>query len=85
MIDCRSHLWTRWNDRHLLLHPQRVRSALFFFLSLALTLLPPNSLGGDLALEDAKFAAYLEANGWHGDVGAPEPIDELTVEEKAAL
>jgi hypothetical protein len=36
-----------------------------------------HSLGGDLAEEDAKFAAFLEANGWSGEVGASESIDDL--------
>ncbi|KAJ7510202.1 MFS Git1p-related glycerophosphoinositol permease [Mycena galericulata] len=41
-----------------------------------------NDLGGDLAEEDARFAAYLEANGWKGEMGAAESIDELMAEEK---
>ncbi|KAJ7074137.1 MFS Git1p-like glycerophosphoinositol permease [Mycena amicta] len=41
-----------------------------------------NSLGGDLAEEDARFAAFLEANGWSGEIGAPESIDELVAAEK---
>ncbi|KAJ6597270.1 major facilitator superfamily domain-containing protein [Mycena vulgaris] len=41
-----------------------------------------NDLGGDLAEEDAKFAAFLEANGWSGEVGASESIDELVATEK---
>jgi hypothetical protein len=41
------------------------------------------SLGGDLALEDAKFQAYLEQNGWIGHVGAAESVDKLVQEEKA--
>ncbi|GAA5879409.1 hypothetical protein JCM8547_005418 [Rhodosporidiobolus lusitaniae] len=28
-----------------------------------------NDLGGDLADEDARFAAYLESQGWHGQMG----------------
>ncbi|KAJ7709519.1 MFS Git1p-related glycerophosphoinositol permease [Mycena rosella] len=36
-----------------------------------------NDLGGDLAEEDAKFAAFLEANGWSGEVGASESVDDL--------
>jgi hypothetical protein len=28
-----------------------------------------NSLGGDLAEEDRKFAEYLASQGWEGDVG----------------
>lgn len=27
------------------------------------------SLGGDLAEEDARFAAYLEQQGWEGEMG----------------
>lgn len=30
------------------------------------------SLDGDLAEEDAKFAAYLALNGWSGTVGAED-------------
>ncbi|KAJ7096464.1 MFS Git1p-related glycerophosphoinositol permease [Mycena crocata] len=41
-----------------------------------------NDLGGDLAEEDARFAAFLEANGWSGEMGASESIDELVVTEK---
>ncbi|KAK4704660.1 hypothetical protein P7C70_g1551, partial [Phenoliferia sp. Uapishka_3] len=41
-----------------------------------------NDLGGDLAIEDAEFAAYLEANGWRGEVGAAESVDALVIEEK---
>ncbi|KAI5474287.1 MFS transporter [Pseudohyphozyma bogoriensis] len=36
-----------------------------------------NDLGGDLSIEDERFAAYLEANGWQGEVGAAESVDEL--------
>ncbi|KAJ7172153.1 MFS Git1p-like glycerophosphoinositol permease [Mycena filopes] len=41
-----------------------------------------NDLGGDLADEDAKFAAFLEANGWSGEMGASESIDDLVEREK---
>ncbi|KAF7338018.1 MFS transporter [Mycena venus] len=41
-----------------------------------------NDLGGDLADEDAKFAAFLEANGWSGEMGAAESVDELVSKEK---
>ncbi|KAJ7766893.1 MFS general substrate transporter [Mycena metata] len=41
-----------------------------------------NDLGGDLAEEDAKFAAFLEANGWSGEMGASESIDDLVTTEK---
>ncbi|KAK0466921.1 major facilitator superfamily domain-containing protein [Desarmillaria tabescens] len=41
-----------------------------------------NDLDGDLAIEDAKFQVFLEANGWHGDVGAAESVDALVVSEK---
>ncbi|KAJ7940286.1 MFS Git1p-related glycerophosphoinositol permease [Mycena leptocephala] len=41
-----------------------------------------NDLGGDLADEDAKFAAFLEANGWSGEMGASESVDQLVVTEK---
>ncbi|CAK5277228.1 unnamed protein product [Mycena citricolor] len=41
-----------------------------------------NDLGGDLAEEDARFAAFLEANGWQGKIGATESIDKLVVAEK---
>lgn len=48
------------------------------------------SLGGDLALEDAKFQAYLEANGWQGDVGLHDGVGLVANEkgesvEKASL
>ncbi|KAL8290051.1 hypothetical protein RQP46_002990 [Phenoliferia psychrophenolica] len=43
-----------------------------------------NDLGGDLALEDEKFAAYLEANGWSGPVGADASVEALIEEEKGA-
>ncbi|KAJ6531332.1 major facilitator superfamily domain-containing protein [Mycena capillaripes] len=41
-----------------------------------------NDLGGDLAEEDARFAAFLAANGWSGEMGASESVDELVVTEK---
>ncbi|KAJ6531330.1 hypothetical protein B0H19DRAFT_476145 [Mycena capillaripes] len=41
-----------------------------------------NDLGGDLAEEDARFAAFLEANGWSGEMGTPEAFDELVATEK---
>ncbi|KAF7322437.1 MFS transporter [Mycena chlorophos] len=41
-----------------------------------------NDLDGDLAEEDARFAAYLEANGWNGTIGAPEgSVDDLVAEK----
>ncbi|KAJ7085741.1 major facilitator superfamily transporter [Mycena belliarum] len=42
-----------------------------------------NDLGGDLAEEDAKFAAFLTANGWSGEVGASESIDDLVASAAA--
>jgi hypothetical protein len=39
------------------------------------------SLGGDLAEEDAKFAAFLHANGWSGEMGASESVDDLVAEK----
>ncbi|KAF8211836.1 MFS general substrate transporter [Mycena galopus ATCC 62051] len=44
-----------------------------------------NDLGGDLSEEDARFAAFLEANGWSGEIGANESVDELVEKEKADL
>ncbi|GAA6010919.1 hypothetical protein JCM10207_003990 [Rhodosporidiobolus poonsookiae] len=45
-----------------------------------------NDLGGDLSEEDARFAAYLQANGWEGDFGVHDKealIDqERTGEQK---
>ncbi|KAJ7685498.1 major facilitator superfamily domain-containing protein [Mycena polygramma] len=38
-----------------------------------------NDLGGDLAEEDATFAAFLEENGWSGEMGASESIVDLVV------
>lgn len=36
-----------------------------------------SSLDGDLALEDSKFAAYLAANNWSGEVGADDQIRQV--------
>ncbi|KAJ7343107.1 MFS general substrate transporter [Mycena albidolilacea] len=44
-----------------------------------------NDLGGDLSDEDARFAAFLEANGWSGEMGASESIDDLVLKEKGEL
>ncbi|KAJ6453466.1 MFS Git1p-related glycerophosphoinositol permease [Mycena vitilis] len=38
-----------------------------------------NDLEGDLAEEDARFAAFLEENGWSGEMGASESIVDLVV------
>ncbi|KIY43238.1 MFS general substrate transporter [Fistulina hepatica ATCC 64428] len=43
-----------------------------------------NDLGRDLAEEDAKFQAYLEANGWQGEVGAEESVDSFDKEKGAS-
>lgn len=43
------------------------------------------SLGGDLELEDQKFAAYLEANGWNGHVGADEALVSRDSEKGASV
>ena len=42
------------------------------------------SLGGDLELEDRKFATFLAANGWTGEVGADASVEALVADEKAA-
>lgn len=44
-----------------------------------------NDLDGDLAIEDANFQAFLEANGWHGDIGAAESVDALVQSEKGEV
>ncbi|KAG7445067.1 MFS Git1p-like glycerophosphoinositol permease [Guyanagaster necrorhizus] len=44
-----------------------------------------NDLDRDLAMEDANFQAFLEANGWHGDVGAAESVDALVASEKGEV
>ena len=41
-----------------------------------------NDLDGDLSQEDAKFEAYLKANGYTGNIGLAPPTHELVNEEK---
>ncbi|GAA5868941.1 hypothetical protein JCM16303_000312 [Sporobolomyces ruberrimus] len=41
-----------------------------------------NDLGGDLVDEDARFAAYLRAHGWEGQIGAAQQEGLEVVEEE---
>jgi hypothetical protein len=55
------------------------------FPQIFVILIASRSLGGDLSDEDARFAAFLEANGWSGEMGASESIDDLVLKEKGEL
>jgi hypothetical protein len=79
--DRRGYLWPCRHARHRVIYSQRVSGPDQSTFALLLTL-ASCSLGGDLADEDAKFAAFLEANGWSGEMGASESVDQLVVTEK---